>query len=55
MTFKPQRFYFDVDEATFMKLQALSGKSYFQNKDFQQIISMIISKTYEGTKGKQVK
>lgn len=55
MTFRPQRFSFDADEATFMKLQALTGKSIFQNKDFQQIISALISRTFENNKGKQLK
>lgn len=54
MTFRKQRFYFDCDEATFMKLQSLSGKSYFQSKDFQSIITTLIGKVYETSKGKKI-
>jgi len=53
MTFRNLRFNYECDEATLMKLQALSGKSYFQNKDFQSIITAIIGKVYEGNKGKK--
>ena len=53
MTFRNLRFNYECDEATIMKLQELSGKSYFQNKDFQSIITAIIGKVYEGNKGKK--
>lgn len=55
MTFRPQRFSFDADEATLLRLKALSGKSYFQQKDFQQIVSALISKVYENNKGSKMK
>jgi hypothetical protein len=54
MTFKKQRFYYDCDEASFIKLQSLSGKSFFQNKDFQNIITSLIGKFYESNKGKKI-
>lgn len=53
MTFRNLRFNYECDEATLMKLQSLSGKSYFQSKDFQSIITTIIGKVYEGSKGKK--
>lgn len=52
MTFRKQKYFFDVDEATFMKLQSLSGKSYFQQRDFQQVILTLISKAYERNRGR---
>ncbi len=54
MSFKNQKYFLEVDEATFMKLQALAGKSYFQQKDFQQVVSTLISKAYENKKGKHL-
>jgi hypothetical protein len=54
MTFSKQRFYYEADEATFMKLQTLSGKSFFTNKDFQNIITLLIGKIYETNKGKRL-
>jgi hypothetical protein len=54
MTFKKQRFYYECDEASFMKLQSLSGKSFIQNKDFQNIITSLIGKFYESNKGKKI-
>ena len=54
MTFSKQRFYYEADEATFMKLQTLSGKSFFTNKDFQNIITSLIGKIYETNKGKRL-
>lgn len=55
MTFRNQRFYFEVDEATSLRLKALSGKSYFQQRDFQVIISTLINKAYDNSNGKQIK
>jgi hypothetical protein len=46
---------FDVDEATLLKLKSLSGVNYFQNKDFQRIIQILINQTYEKSKGKVIK
>jgi len=54
MNFKNQKYFLDVDEAIFMKLQSLSGRSYFQQKDFQQVVSTLISKAYEKNKGKAI-
>jgi len=54
MTFSKLRFYYEADEATFMKLQALSGKSFFTNKDFQNITTSLIGKIYETNKGKRL-
>jgi len=55
MTFRNQKFYYDVDEATLLRLQALSGKSYFQQRDFQQVVSALITKAYENSNGKQIR
>ena len=46
---------FDADEATLLKLKSLSGANYFQNKDFQRIIQILINKTYDQSKGKVIK
>jgi hypothetical protein len=54
MTYSKQRFYYEADEATFIKLQTLSGKSFFTNKDFQNIITSLIGKIYETNKGKRL-
>ena len=53
MNFKDKRFYYECDEATFMKLQNLSGKNFFQNKDFQSIITTLIGRIYDTNKGKK--
>ena len=53
MSFKKQRFYYECDEATFMKLQNLLGKDFFQNKDFQGIITTLIGRIYDTNKGKK--
>jgi len=55
MTYRNQRFYFDTDEAGFLRMKALSGKSYFQQRDFQQLANALIIKAYENTNGKQIK
>ena len=55
MTLKNQRFYFDADEASFLILKALSGKSYFQQRDYQQLAYALLIKAYENTKGKPFK
>jgi hypothetical protein len=54
MTYSKQKFYYEADEATFMKLQTLTGKSFFTNKDFQNIITSLIGKIYETNKGKRL-
>ena len=38
MSFQKKRFVFEADEANYLRLQMLIGKSYIQNKDFQNII-----------------
>jgi hypothetical protein len=55
MTFKNQRFYYDADEASLLRMRALSGKSYFQQRDFQQLINALITKAYENSNGKPIK
>ena len=55
MTFKNQRFYFDADEASVLRMKALSAKSYFQQRDFQQLVNALITKAYENTNGKPIK
>jgi len=54
MTFRNLRFNYECNEATLMKLQALSGKSFLQTKDFQTIITALIGKIYESNKGKKI-
>ena len=54
MNFKPIKFYYEIDEATSMKIKSLIGKNNFNSKDFQKIITTLISKTYEEQKGKPV-
>ena len=49
------KFYYEVDEATSMKLKSLIGKTTFNPRDFQRIITAIISKTYDTQKGKVFK
>lgn len=55
MTFRTLKYYFEIDELTSMKLKSLIGKSNFNSKDFQNIISALITKTYETQKGKPIK
>ncbi len=55
MNFKPIKFYYEIDEATSMKIKSLIGKNNFNSKDFQKIITTLISKTYEEQKGKPVR
>jgi hypothetical protein len=55
MTFRKQKYFFDCDEATFLRLKSLSGKSYFQQRDFQQVVNALILKAYENTNGKPIK
>ena len=52
MTFKNQKYFLEVDEATLLKIQALAGKSKIRQQDFQQFVSTLISKAYENKKGK---
>lgn len=39
MTYQKKRFYFEADEANYLRLQMLIGKSYIQQKDFQNIVA----------------
>lgn len=55
MTFRNQKYFFDCDEANSLRLKALSGKSYFQQRDFQQVVNALIEKAYENTNGKSIK
>lgn len=55
MTFRNQKYYFDCEEATLLRLRALTGKSYFQQRDFQQIVEILITKAYDNTNGKPIK
>ena len=52
MVFNKKRFSFEADEVLYMKLQALTGKSFISPSDIQRIIGSIIEKTYENSKGK---
>jgi hypothetical protein len=54
MSFRNLRFNYECDEATLLKLKSLSGKVHIQTKDFQSIISTLINKTYETSKGKKL-
>lgn len=38
MSFQKKKFTFEADEANYLRLQMLIGKTYIQNKDFQNII-----------------
>ena len=53
MIFQKKRFYYECGEAEFMKLQSLSGKSNFQNTDFQKIVTNLIGKIYDTSNGKK--
>lgn len=55
MTFRYQKYFFDCDEATYLKLKALSGRSDFQQRDFQKLVNALIAKAYENTNGKPIK
>jgi hypothetical protein len=54
MSFRNLRFNYECDEATLLKLKSLSGKVHIQTKDFQSIISTLINKTYETSKGRKL-
>jgi|TARA_B100000073_G_scaffold103215_1_gene82525 hypothetical protein len=45
MSFQKKRFTFEADEANFLRLQMLIGKSYIQNRDFQNIIVSFLHNT----------
>ena len=55
MNFKPIKYYFEIDEATSMKIKSLLGKTSFNQKEFQKIMLSLISKTYDNSKGKPFK
>ena len=54
MNFRNLRFSYECDEATLLKLKSLSGKIHIQREDFQSIISTLINKTYETSKGRKL-
>ena len=39
MTYQKKRFYFEADEANYLRLQMVIGKSFIQQKDFQNIVA----------------
>jgi hypothetical protein len=55
MSFKTKRFSFEVDELSFIQLQQLIGKPQVNDRDFQKVITKIISLTHQTQKGKAVK
>ena len=55
MNYRPTKFYFEIDEATSMKLKSLIGKTSFNQKEFQMIVLKLISTTYDKSKGKPFK
>ena len=55
MNYSPTKFYFEIDEATSMKLKSLIGKTSFNQKEFQMIVLKLISTTYDKSKGKPFK
>ncbi len=55
MNFRPIKYYFEIDEALSIKLKSLIGKPSFNQKEFQRIVSTLISKTYDTSKGKPFK
>jgi hypothetical protein len=55
MTFRNQKFYFDADEASFLIMKSLSGKSYFSQKDYQQLVYSLITKAYQNSNGKPIR
>ena len=55
MNYRPIKIYYEIDEATSMKLKSLIGKPSFNQKEFQRIVSTLISKTYDTSKGKPFK
>lgn len=50
MTFQKKRFYFEADEANYLRLQMILGKSFIQQKDFQNIVASYL---YNLTKQKK--
>ena len=55
MIYKSQKFYYEIDEITSMKLKSLIGKKSFYAKDIQKILTSIIASTYEKQNGKPLK
>jgi hypothetical protein len=55
MTFRNHKFYFDADEASFLIMKSLSGKSYFSQKDYQQLVYTLITKAYQNSNGKPIR
>ncbi len=55
MNYRAIKFYFEIDEATSCKLKSLIGKTSFNQKEFQMIVSKLISSTYDNSKGRPYK
>lgn len=39
MSFQKKRFYFEADEANYLRLQMILNKTFIQQKDFQNIVA----------------
>jgi hypothetical protein len=55
MSYQSKKFTFNCEEASYLKLQQLSGKTYFQPKDFQNIIENLINYAHKESNGKKIK
>ena len=55
MNFKNIKYLFEIDETTSMKIKSLIGKTTFNQKEFQKIMSALISRTYDTSKGRPFK
>jgi len=47
MNFQKKRFYFEVDEASWIRLQFVVGKENIQQADFQRAVHALISYSYK--------
>jgi len=50
MNFQKKRFYFEVDEASWIRLQFVVGKQNIQQADFQRAVHALISCSYQNHK-----
>jgi len=50
MNFQKKRFYFEVDEASWIRLQFVVGKENIQQADFQRAVHALISCSYQNHK-----
>jgi len=53
--YRNQRFNFECDENSHLKLKDLSGKNNFQQRDFQKVIEKMIDYVYHERNGKTLK